>query len=174
LNRDLLGGFGDAAAVQKLDLTYAVFSTAAYWNNTLYIGGVNGPLRALQLNTSNAQFAISSATSHLYGFAGAAPSVSSAATQNGVVWSLDTGSWCTHEARSCGPAILYAHNAASLSTELWNSSLNANDAAGYGVKFSVPTVANGRVFVGTRGNNVGGVDSSTSVPGELDIYGLKP
>ncbi|MEA3107483.1 MAG: hypothetical protein QOI88_2088, partial [Gammaproteobacteria bacterium] len=174
LNRDLLGGFGDAAAVQKLDLTYATFSTAAYWNNTLYIGGLNAPLRALRLNTSNAQFAISSATSHLYGFAGATPSVSSAATQNGVVWSLDTGSWCTHQSKSCAPVILYAHNAASMSTELWNSSLNANDAAGYGVKFSVPTVANGKVYVGTRGNNIGGVDSSTSVPGELDIYGLKP
>ena len=35
------------------------------------------------------------------------------------------------------------------------------------------TVANGRVYVGTRGNNAGDVDSSTSTPGELDIYGLK-
>jgi hypothetical protein len=128
----------------------------------------------LQLNTLNAQFAISSSSSHLYGFAGATPSVSSAAALNGVVWSVDTGSWCTHLAKSCAPAILYAHDAASMSTELWNSSLNANDAAGYGVKFSVPTVANGRVFVGTRGNNIGGADNSTSVPGELDIYGLTP
>jgi len=174
LNRDLLGGFGDAASVQKLDLGYAIFSTGAYWNNTLYLGGLNGPLRALQLDTSNAHFAISSSSSHLYGFAGAAPSVSSAAAQNGVVWSLDTGSWCTHMSKSCAPVILYAHDAASMSTELWNSSLNANDAAGYGVKFSVPTVANGKVFVGTRGNNVGGANSSTSVPGELDIYGLRP
>jgi hypothetical protein len=28
--------------------------------------------------------------------------------------------------------------------------------------------------VGTRGNNTGGADGSTSAPGELEIYGLKP
>jgi hypothetical protein len=30
------------------------------------------------------------------------------------------------------------------------------------------------VYVGTRGNNAGDVDTSTSTPGELDVYGLKP
>jgi hypothetical protein len=70
--------------------------------------------------------------------------------------------------------VLYAYDAANVATELWNSSLTATDAAGYAVKFTVPTIANGRVYVGTRGNNTGGANGSTSVPGELDIYGLKP
>jgi regulation of enolase protein 1 (concanavalin A-like superfamily) len=174
LNRDLLGGFGDAAAVQKIDFGSSIFGTGAFWNNTFYLAGLDHPLQAYQLNTSTAQFSRSSASAHSYGFPGATPTVSASGTQNGIVWSLETGRYCTSQARGCGPAVLYAHDASNLATELWNSSLVPADAAGNAVKFSVPTVANGKVYVGTRGNNAGGAASSTSIPGELDIYGLKP
>jgi hypothetical protein len=171
LNRDLLGGFGDAAAVQMIALGHGIFSTSAFWNNNLFIAGIGGPLVDYQLNQSTVQFTLASSSSHDYGFPGSTPSVSSSSTQNGIVWALDTHSYCTHQSASCGPAVLHAYDATNLTTELWNSSLNAADTAGYAVKFSVPTVANGKVYVGTRGNNVGGADNSTSTPGELEIYG---
>jgi hypothetical protein len=173
LNRDLLGGFGDSAAVQTLAVGHGLFSTSAIWNNRLFVAGSGGPLVSYVLNTASAQFAAASASSNAYGFPGSTPSVSASGTQNGVVWALDTHSYCTRQSAACGPAVLHAYDATKLSTELWNSGLNAADAAGNAVKFSVPTVANGRVYVGTRGNNTGGADSSTSTPGELEIYGLK-
>ena len=104
---------------------------------------------------------------------GATPSVSAAGMQSGIVWALDTSAFCTQQSNSCGPAVLYAYDASTLATALWNSSTVAADAAGFAVKFAVPTIANGKVYVGTRGNNTG-VLGATSVSGELDIYGLKP
>jgi hypothetical protein len=175
LNRDLLGGFvGDAAAVQTINIGYKIYATGAFWNGSFYLAGADGPLTAFQLNTSNAHFTQTSVSTHAYGFTGATPSVSSAATQNGVVWALETSSFCLPQSRGCAPVVLYAYDASNMATELWNSALTPADAAGYAVKFMVPTVANGKVYIGTRGNNIGGADNTTSVPGELDIYGLKP
>ncbi len=173
LNRDLLGGFGDTVAVQKFDFGAPIFGTGSFWNNNLFLAGVNGPLRAYKLNTSTAHFSSSSSSTHSYGFPGSTPSVSSAGTQNGIVWTLDNGLYCTQQSKGCGPAVLYAHDANNVATELWDSNQDPGDVAGNAVKFSVPTVANGKVYVGTRGNNTGGAVSSTSIPGELEIYGLK-
>ena len=176
LNRDLLGGLG-AATVQQIPLGQGpvpgLFSTAALWNNYLFVGAAGGALDAYELTPATVQFNLASMSAHNYVWPGATPSVSAAGTQNGLVWVLDTSTYCTEQSPSCGPAVLHAYDATDLATELWNSSTNAQDAAGYAVKFTVPTVANGRVYVGTRGNNAGGGDSTTTTPGELDIYGLK-
>lgn len=107
LNRDLLGGFGDSAAVQTLALGHGLFSTSAIWNSRLFAAGSGGPLTSYQFNTSTVQFTLGTSSSHVYGFPGSTPSVSAAGSQNGVVWALDTHSYCTRQSAACGPAVLH-------------------------------------------------------------------
>jgi hypothetical protein len=180
LNGDLMGGYvangGNANVWESFDTGANIFSTGAFWNNVYYVAGGGTPLKSYAFNSATsmlAQSASSQAPNALI-FPGATPSISaSGATSNGIVWLLDNAAYCTTQASACGPSILYAYDATNLASELWNSTLQSSDAAGNAVKFTVPTVANGKVYVGTRGNNTGGVCSpSTPCTGGLDVYGL--
>ena len=113
-----------------------------------------------------------SSSPETFAFPGPTSPVSANGTSHGIVWALDNTQYCTSESPGCEPAVLHAYDATNLATEFWNSSQNAADQAGNAVKFTVPTVVNGKVYVGTRGNDMG--SGGTSVPGELDVYGLKP
>ena len=178
LNRDALGGPGDSNALQRFTLGSGggIFATGAFWNNTFYIAAAGSPVEAFSFNVLSGKFNTSSTSQspNGFGFPGATPSVSASGTTNGIVWALDGSQYCTNGSGSrCGPAVLHAYDAINLATELWNSQGTGN-AAGNAVKFTVPTIANGKVYVGTRGNNTGGDHGSTSVSGELDVYGLLP
>jgi hypothetical protein len=180
LDRDTMGGYGanfnpvDSNAVQKFSEGNGIFSTAAFFNNALYIAGAGGHLKVFAFNTGTGQFgtAQTSQSSGSFGFPGATPSVSALGTSNGIIWAMNNNAYCTQQSSSCGPTVLHAYDATNLATELWNSSQTAGDKAGNAVKFTVPTVANGKVYIGTRGNDTG--NGGTAVPGEIDVYGLKP
>jgi hypothetical protein len=181
LNGDHLGVVGDAQALQYLAIGAGslgrIFATPAFWNNTLFLAAMTKPLAAYAFDTSVDKINPTMPTSQSptqYGFPGATPAVSASGSSNGIVWAIDQSSYCTQQAPRCGPAVLHAYDATNLANELWNSAKNAADTAGNAVKFTVPTVANGKVYVGTRGNNTGGVYGSTTTSGELDVYGLKP
>src|ERR1700676_2739161 len=172
LNRDNMGKFSSSTnnVIQTINLGYSISATPVFWQNSLYVAGV-GPLLQYVFNTATGQFngAPYSQSSTRYGFPGATPSLSSNGTINGIIWALDHTLYCASNSPGCGATVLHAYDATNLATDLWNSSQAAGnrDQAGHPVKFTVPTVANGKVYVGTRGNN-------GSVAGELDVYGLLP
>jgi len=178
LNRDNMGLFtpNDSGILQQFPLGSHIFATAAFWQNRLYVAGEGGPLTAFTFNQTTGLFTntstpVQSPTS--YGFPGATPSVSSNGTTNGIVWAIDSSQYCTPpQPNGCGAAVLHAYDATNVHNELWTSGQIAADKAGLAVKFTVPTVANGKVYIGTRGND-GGAGTS-SILGELDVYGLKP
>jgi hypothetical protein len=183
LDRTSLGGYqqgsgGTDNVVQEFTFNHAIFATGAFWQNTLFIAGVSGPLQAFALNPSTSQFSTNPvATSSVptsFGFPGATASISTNGTvaNTTVLWALNSSQYCTNQSKGCGPAILYAYDPTL--HELWDSTMVSSDAAGNAVKFTLPTIANGKVYVGSRGNNIGGAFGSTSVSGQLDVYGLKP
>jgi hypothetical protein len=162
LNRDNMGKFNSTnQVVQTLGFGQSIFATAAFWNNALYLAGVGGPLKTYSFNTTAGKFNASptSQSASSYNFPGATPSVSSTGTTNGIVWAIDSSAYGT-PCCSNGPAILHAYDASNLATELWNSTQSSSNAAGNAVKFTVPTIANGKVYVGTRS--------------KIDVFGLLP
>jgi hypothetical protein len=185
LNGDGMGNnANDQLAWQHFGVGGPIFATAAFWNNTLYQGVVGAPLKAFAFDPVMNMFNTTavSASANPYSFPSPTPSISaSSSTSNGILWSLDNSTYCTPSndgATPCAPAVLYAYDAAIPGngkplTQLWSSATAPGDAAGFAVKFTVPTVANGRVYVGTRGNDSFN-GNTPSIPGELDVYGLKP
>jgi len=181
LNRDAgkMGGFSASSnnVVQTVPFGNGIFATAAFWNNNLYLAG-SGSLKAFAFNSGSSTFNTTptSQSTDTYGFPGSSPSVSASGTTNGIVWALSSNAYGTNNSgpRAAGPALLRAYDATNLNTELWNSSQAAGgrDTAGNAVKFTVPTVANGKVYIGTRGSD----DSSGngSVFGQVNVYGLLP
>lgn len=157
VNRDNLGHFnsGGDQIVQELPTEFGagIFSSPAYFNSRVYFGSsgnplVSFPLQGGQLNTDTG-IAVSS---HTFPFPGTTPAISSNGPNNGIVWAVDTSGFSTSSS-----AVLYAFDALTLN-ELYDSTqAGSRDVAGAAVEFSIPVVANGKVYMGTQT--------------ELDIYG---
>jgi hypothetical protein len=151
----------DAQIVQEIASGVSgEFSAPAYFNGSVYFWGRSDKLKAFAIN--NGVLATSPTVSGTsYSFPGATPVISANGTAGGIVWSIDSSQYGS-PGPGPGPAVLHAHDASNVASELWNSTQAANnrDRAGNAVKFAVPTVVNGKVYVGT----------ST----EVDVYGLLP
>jgi hypothetical protein len=124
-----------------------VYATPAYSGGLIYIVGPNGPAKAFSIADGAMSPTPVSQSPDSFAYAGSTPSLSSNGSLggiNGIVWDIDRG---TKELR--------AYSGVSYATELYNSNQapNGRDALGSAVTFGVPTVANGRVFVGTSGSS---------------------
>ncbi len=165
----------------------------AWWSTTsggggstgyAYFGGTNLPLMQFQFYPTGSACTNSGAvagfctaptavTSYAFGWPGPTPTVSatSATSSQAIVWAVDT-----RRAASGGPASLWAFDATTLSCLYTTNQFAAKTActvvapakdvpAGVAVKFVVPSVANGRVYIGTTGG-------TSTTQGYLNIYGI--
>jgi hypothetical protein len=169
LNQDNLGKYGSGNNwIQRITgAPYGYWGGPAYWQGTagtsVYSAGTtqdaghgdylkmyslsNGLLSQMQVSQSPNIFPI-----------GAQPSISSNGEGSGIVWAIERQeAFAVHPGQL--PAILYAYDANNVSTMLYDSSQNAQrDQGGCAAKFQSPTIANGRVYIGTQN--------------EIDVFGL--
>lgn len=153
LSRDNMGKYNPSSnsqIVQELSNAIGgIWGMPAYFNSQVYFGGAYDSLKAFELSKGMFLTSPASQSGNVYSYPGPTASISSNGRTNGIVWALDIGAW-----GSSGPGVLYAYNAANLAQELYNSTQNpARDQLGPAIKFTVPTIANGKVYVGT-GNSL--------------------
>jgi hypothetical protein len=144
-------------------------STPAFWNNTLYTAGSADVLRAYTLSTTAIGTfttpGASASTPSNFPSPGSPLVVSwnGSSTSSGVVWTVQENGWSSVPPRQMTLRAYTAVPNGSSITLLYTSS------AGPGaIKFQVPTVANGEVFLGGQGF------SGTGTEGQIYIYGLCP
>ncbi len=140
LDRDSLGHFqpnGNSQIVQSLASAVGpLFGIAAYFNNTVYFSAAHDQVKAFSLRNGLLSALPVSASSATFAELGTVPSISASGATNGILWTIDpTGQ-------------LHAYDAADLETQLYQGNVGAY------VKFSTPTIANGKVYVGTAASLV--------------------
>jgi hypothetical protein len=151
-DRDNMGKFNpDSNANLYQDLAGSLggfnFSTPAFFNGLLYFGSVTDVLRAFSFTNARMNGGAVTRSVNTFGYPGTSPSISANGATHGILWA----------AENVDPAVLHAYDTNDLSQELYNSNQapNSRDYFGSNAKFSVPAVANGKVYVTTTGGTVG-------------------
>jgi hypothetical protein len=165
VDRDSMGGYGPGSdnIVQELEDVLSVPAAnvgirggPAYWNGRVYVDGVADAVKAFELSNGMLSTFPFSKSPTKNNYPGATPVVSSNGSADGLVWVLQTDGYAKGT-----PAILHVYDANNVGDELYNSSMNpSRDSAGPAVKFAIPTVVNGKAYVGAQS--------------QLDVYGLLP
>jgi hypothetical protein len=148
------GCTSDPEIIQSLSSGAGLWGMPAYWNSQIFLWGNGGHLQAYSLTNGMLSQSPTSESAESVGYPSSTPAVSSNGTNNGIVWAVETDLY-----GSSGPAILRAYSATNVSDLLYASNLtNGRDTLGTAVKFVVPVVTNGKVYVGAQN--------------EVDVFGL--
>jgi hypothetical protein len=174
LSNDNLGKYNtnqDQAVEEVAGAPGGYWSSPAYWHGAssayVYAAGVGAkpstpdPLKMFTVTNGLLSTAPTAESPNTL-VVGATPSVSATGTQNGIVWAIMRPEQLRAQP-GVQAAVLYAYDATNVANLLYDSSAtithgHTRDRGGCAGKFAVPTIANGRVYVGTQN--------------QLDIYGL--
>jgi hypothetical protein len=164
VDRDNMGGYSTSSdnIAQEIPvnggsgsfpIAAGIWGMPAFFNNTMYIWGKNDNLKTFPISSGKFTTSASSTGPNSVGFPSPTPVISSNSGANPIVWSLETDNFS-----SGTNAVLRATDATNIGNTLYDSSAKSSDNVGGAVKFNVPTVAHGKVYVGASN--------------QLSIYGL--
>lgn len=154
LNRDpgAMGHFSSSAnnIVQELDAAVGgMWASPVYFNGRIYFWGSGDNLKAFSIANGTVSSSPADQSSVTFGFPGATPTISANGISNAILWALQTDAFS--DSGPGGTEILRAYNPASLGAELYDSNMDGTrDQPGGAIKFAVPTVVNGKVYVGAE------------------------
>ncbi len=135
-------------------LAGGAYDAPAYFDGKVYLLASGDVLKAFTLANGLLSPQPVAQGSTVFGFPGATPSISANGSANGIVWVLQRN--VGHKS----PLRLHAYDAQDVSIELYDSGTQGSKGfAGKPIKFAVPMVANGKVYVGAHGR--------------LTVFGLK-
>jgi hypothetical protein len=149
VDRDQMGHFhhgNDSQIVQALPAVLnGEWGSPAWWNNNAYFSGTRDVVKSFGFNPSTGLFSTTpvsqSSASYQY-YLGSTPVISANQNNNAILWTAEN---------RAGKATMHAYDANNLETEIFNTKQNpTRDGAGAGVRFMVPTVANGKVYLATN------------------------
>jgi hypothetical protein len=158
INRDRMGKFqegSDTHAVQTIPSDHRATGAAATWNGNVYHVLSDDPLRSYAVE--HGKLNLKAVTAGKFTRPGTTPSVSANGNKDGIVWALDWRGWQPTDP----PSVLRAYDATNVAVEIYNSEQNsARDRLSRTLRFAIPTIANGKVFV--------------SCARAVDVYGVLP
>ncbi|HVX63177.1 MAG TPA: LamG-like jellyroll fold domain-containing protein, partial [Pirellulales bacterium] len=118
------------------------FSSPVYYDGNVYIAPLNGAVQAFSLTDGLLSTTPTSQSAESYGYPGGMMAISANGATNGILWVVERTGQTT-------AGVLHAYLATNLSEELYNSSqAGSRDTMDLPAKFSMPTVANGKVYIG--------------------------
>ena len=161
INRDNMGHYNSGSDNQTIQTLVGVlpygnneqgnYSAPVFFNNYVYFGAVNDNLKAFQLSSGLLSNTPTSQSPETYPNRGGSFAVSSNGSSNGILWAIQDNSFNTPD-----NGVLRAYNANNLTNELYNTDQAASrDTLDVANKFSIPLVANGKVFVVSQTQLIG-------------------
>jgi len=129
------------AVLQTVALNGGNYDTPAYFNGMVYVTAANDVTTAFTVSNGMLSLPASARGPRTFPFPGATASISANGASDGIVWTI--ARW--------NPATLIAEAANDVSLEIYHSDqAGLRDQLPGGTKFAVPTIADGKVFVGGR------------------------